>query len=115
MRCWEFPPGPGVRHHRAFVLAAIILLLACLETAGQTGDGAQILNLNIVATDRRGQPVSDLASSEIRITDNGKPQRLLSSIALIGGYRHRRSCQPASFQIARLPRFPTLQLCFWTF
>lgn len=42
----------------------------------------QMVDLNIVAVDNHGQPVTDLKADELRITDSGKPQ----SIAF---FRHR--------------------------
>ena len=35
-----------------------------------------MVNLNVVALDRHGQPVPDLRAEDLRITDDGKPQRI---------------------------------------
>ncbi len=36
----------------------------------------QMVDLNVVALDGHGQPVPDLRAEDLRITDNGKPQRI---------------------------------------
>src|SRR5687768_9375354 len=44
------------------------------ETAPIFRAGTTLVEFTIVATDDRGQPVTDLKSNEIAIVQNGKPQ-----------------------------------------
>ena len=45
-------------------------------------DDPRMIDLNVVAVDNHGQPVTDLSRDELRITDSGKPQT-------IAFFRHR--------------------------
>jgi VWFA-related protein len=36
-----------------------------------------LVNLNVVAVDNRGEPVSDLTSADLEVTDAGKPQKIV--------------------------------------
>lgn len=39
---------------------------------------ALMVNLNVVALDAKGQPVTDLTAADLKVTDNGKPQTISS-------------------------------------
>ena len=61
--------------------AAIVTASAFAQGSGETGQptpifraGTTLVEFTIVATDERGQPVTDLKQSEISIVQNGKPQ-----------------------------------------
>jgi VWFA-related protein len=43
---------------------------------GQDPSPAQLVDLNVVATDGRGQPVTDLTRSDFQVTDSGKLQQI---------------------------------------
>jgi VWFA-related protein len=59
----------------AFVLSAgAIPFAAQQESAPIFRAGTTLVEFTIVATDQRGQPVTDLSQSEIAIVQNGKPQ-----------------------------------------
>jgi VWFA-related protein len=52
--------------------AAIFAACACCAPAQ-----SQVVRLNVVATDKQGQPVTDLKAEDLRVTDDGKPQPLV--------------------------------------
>lgn len=63
------------------LFTALGCLLPCIslvaQSVAQPPNDRQIVHLNIVATDNHGHPVTDLASSDLQISDEGKPQQIL--------------------------------------
>jgi VWFA-related protein len=67
----------------AVLLAGLAALVVLPRAGGQerqpgTSATARMVEVTLVVTDRDGAPVTDLRSEEIRITDNGKPQKIAS-------------------------------------
>jgi Ca-activated chloride channel family protein len=64
------------------ILAALIVLAALASRSGAGADlprfasGANLVVLSATAVDRRGRPVTNLRSSEFRVLEDGRPQRL---------------------------------------
>lgn len=59
----------------AFLLTAVAVTVAAQQDSVPVfRAGTTLVEFTIVATDQRGQPVTDLAQSEITIVQNGKPQ-----------------------------------------
>jgi VWFA-related protein len=52
----------------------VAIFIACAWCAPAQ---SAVVRLNIVATDKQGQPVTDLKTEDLRVTDEGKPQRLV--------------------------------------
>jgi VWFA-related protein len=50
------------------------IFIAC---AGCALAQSQVVSLNVVATDKQGQPVTDLKAEDLRVTDDGKPQPIV--------------------------------------
>ena len=48
----------------------VAIFIACAWCAPAQ---SAVVRLNIVATDKQGQPVTDLKTEDLRITDEGKP------------------------------------------
>jgi len=84
-----FPDG-GVVSSRIGIaigrlLTLVVSLLPCVSAARAADDRQvvpfnkerQIVRLNIVATDHRGEPVNDLASSDLQISDEGTVEQIL--------------------------------------
>lgn len=67
------------------LLTVLGCLLPCVSTARAADDRQvvpfnkerQIVRLNIVATDHHGEPVNDLASSDLQISDEGSVEQIL--------------------------------------
>jgi VWFA-related protein len=61
------------------VLACLLssIALAHADALTQANAEPQLVHLNIVATDNHGAPVNDLSSSDLQISDDGKPQQIL--------------------------------------
>jgi len=79
---------------RAVFRAGVLLVLAGGMVGGQNsgqsaaGPDTHQVRLNVTATTKEGQPVSDLKAGEIEIRENGRPQKLSSfQAALAGGSR----------------------------
>jgi VWFA-related protein len=55
------------------------ILLACLFARSLLlADGElQLVNLNVIAVDNHGEPVTDLTSADFHVTDGGKPQQIV--------------------------------------
>jgi VWFA-related protein len=70
-----------------------LVLLAPLYGIDAPQQEPQMVDLNVVALDNRGQAVTDLTRDEFRVTDNGKPQT-------IGFFRHRDSALGAVPKLA---------------
>ena len=66
------------------LVPGLIMGLALLYGDDPPYQEPQMVDLNVVALDNRGQAVTDLTRDQFRVTDNGKPQ----SIAF---FRHRDS------------------------
>jgi VWFA-related protein len=62
-----------------FLKANFYSLITCLVAAGPLlADGeSQLVNLNVIAVDSHGEPVTDLTSADFQVTDAGKPQRII--------------------------------------
>jgi VWFA-related protein len=56
-------------------MIGVVLLLAPPRGNSQTPE-PRMVDLYVVAVDSRGQPVTDLTSDELRITDSGQPQKI---------------------------------------
>ena len=58
------------------VVFGSILVLAPLRGDGPDERDGRMVDLNVVAVDSHGQPVTDLTRDEFRVTDSGKPQSI---------------------------------------
>ena len=65
-------------------LAALSVIAASLLLA-QTPSQPQLVSLNILAVDSRGQNVSDLRDTDFKIEDNDKPQQIAALRANASG------------------------------
>jgi VWFA-related protein len=54
-----------------------LLAFAAAAALSQDKPEPKLVNLNVVATDNRGQPVDDLTAADFQITDGGKPQKIV--------------------------------------
>src|ERR1017187_9797221 len=57
----------------------ILLVLALALGSSLADDQAserRLENLNVIAVDSRGEPVTDLTSDDFQVTDAGKPQKI---------------------------------------
>jgi len=72
-------------HRTTSSLAAALLLLSGAGRAAAQGDPprfrseAQVVVLDVVASDRRGQPVADLRQDELQVFEDGKACELRSA------------------------------------
>jgi VWFA-related protein len=80
---------------RVIFHSVIGLVFGLVFLYGQDGPQRepQMVDLNVVALDNHGQPVTDLTSDEFRVTDSGKPQT-------IAFFRHRDSALGAAPTLA---------------
>jgi VWFA-related protein len=58
---------------KCFMFRAAIFMACAWGALAQS----QLVRLNVVATDKQGQPVTDLKAEDLRVTDDGKPQPLV--------------------------------------
>src|SRR5688572_10503115 len=58
----------------ALMLCATVITIGAQESTPIFRAGTTLVEFTIVATDERGQPVTDLKQSVISIVQNGKPQ-----------------------------------------
>lgn len=64
---------------RRGIAALLLALVAAASPAGQVPrftSGTDLVILSAIAVDRRGRPVTDLRREELRIYEDGRPQRL---------------------------------------
>lgn len=59
------------------VLGCLLSSIALGQADTQATDEPQLVHLNIVATDNHGAPINNLSSSDLQISDDGKPQQIL--------------------------------------
>jgi VWFA-related protein len=57
-------------------MAALIFLLAFLCAGGSAQSELRLVDLDVVALDGHGQPVTDLTADDFQITDAGKPEKI---------------------------------------
>jgi VWFA-related protein len=62
----------------AWLWAGLLLVTVGFTVHAQTGANQRPVRLNLVAMDSAGQPVPDLAASELAVSDNGSPQQLVT-------------------------------------
>jgi VWFA-related protein len=60
-------------------ISALFLLMSLvpMPVRSQEETDAKLVNLNVVAVDNHGRPVNDLTADDFRITDDGKPQKIV--------------------------------------
>src|ERR1035441_2030961 len=58
------------------ILFGLALVLAPLHGDDSSEGEPRIVNLNVVAVDAQGQPVTNLTRGEFRVTDSGRPQTI---------------------------------------
>jgi VWFA-related protein len=58
------------------LLTTLVCLLCCASLTRAASE-RQLVCLNIIATDNHGEPVTDLASSDLQISDEGNAQQIL--------------------------------------
>ena len=66
------------------IILTLALVIAPLRADAPSEQESRMVDLNVVALDIHGEPVTDLARDEFRISDSGKPQT-------IAFFRHRDS------------------------
>lgn len=69
----------------------MLIALACLSAIAQQGSEVPVVNLNVVALDSHGQPVTDLTAADFEIADAGKAR----AIAYIRHIDRRLAAMPA--------------------
>ena len=57
-------------------MLAGLILLACWVPPGIAQTESRLIDLDIVALDNHGQPVTDLTAGDFRVTDDGKPEKI---------------------------------------
>jgi VWFA-related protein len=66
------------RSHRFLRVSFLGVVLYLFARVPLLGNGEQqLVNLNVVAVDNRGDPVSDLTSADFQVTDAGKRQKIV--------------------------------------
>src|SRR3954454_18801010 len=78
---------------KLFLSGALAAFAAIAQNQAPSPDPT-IVRLNLIATDTGGQPVADLTADDFRITDQGKPQRILF-------FRRNGAPQPAATPATR--------------
>jgi len=58
------------------VATALFLLLAPVAAEGSGTPEPRLMDLNVIALDNRGQPVTDLTAADFQVSDAGKPQTI---------------------------------------
>ena len=61
---------------RSVITLLTVMAVAVRATPPQDIE-SRMVNLNLIAVDGRGQAVDDLSEDDIRVTDAGKPQRIV--------------------------------------
>ena len=57
-------------------ISSMVFMAVCLRADDSTQSGVRLLDLNVVAVDNHGKPVTDLTADDFQIVDAGKPQKI---------------------------------------
>ena len=60
------------------VMSLVVFAVVCGVARMSASQNGNVITLNVAAFDSHGQPVADLKSEEFQVTDQGKPQRIVS-------------------------------------
>jgi VWFA-related protein len=88
---------------------ATLTLAATTLAAADSESAKRLINLNVIATDAKGEPVTDLKSTDVRIKEDGKQRPIY--FFHFDGYR-RETAAPARDQSANHPGPPTTVILF---
>ena len=59
------------------VILALVLALPAIPAGKPEPADPQLVDLNVIAVNKHGQPVTDLAPEEFKVVDSGKPQKIV--------------------------------------
>jgi hypothetical protein len=59
------------------IAVTLALVFAPPQDAQPAPAGTRLVDLNVIAVDGRGDPVTDLTADDFQIVDAGKPQRIV--------------------------------------
>src|ERR1035441_8887595 len=78
------------------LVAAAIVLCACVPAAQSQESHAKLIRLNVVALDAHGQPVTGLHRADFQLLEDGKPQDI-AFFRFTGGWALRAKPGPGEY------------------